>query len=408
MKLKRECALICHRCFIIFSLILFAGFIGCSSQPIKEASGKQKDKPVEQKPDPTTPKIAFIPFDFTKATGITKSKQALSAVAASMMKRESFQPFSIKNWMDKVYKRKALNIFEIIKGIKKSGIKIDYLCHGKIMQSGSKYGLILSLYSVKKKNIYSYYYRSFPKFKSIDKAANDIVVEMEKRLNSSNRSPYFPKSIFINNFNINFYAQSTLDKGKKKIISLDQLEIDKVIYNKNDHFFNEILLYNFHITRLFDVWNSNISNYIRKKPDIPSNIDYIISTNIDISKEFSKLIFKVKSKRRRRNILHYEYPLDNLNIDTLYSSMMENVKIIILSLLDTNERNQIGIVRMEKKFYSEPIFCEDFYISNREINDFILPAKTTNFTISSEKYKMFIYPFKLNMKIFKLEEYYLY
>ena len=54
------------------------------------------------KPNPSAPKIALIPFDFTFDVGGEKAKIALNEIAVSMLKSQGFQPYSLKEWINSI------------------------------------------------------------------------------------------------------------------------------------------------------------------------------------------------------------------------------------------------------------------------------------------------------------------
>ena len=158
---------------------------------------------------------------------------------------------------------------------------------------------------------------------------------------------------------------------------------------------------------MFTVWNSNIKKYIKESPLVPPKIDYILSADIDISKEISILKVNLKDNKKQKNIFSYKYPFRNLNSDELFKVMRENAKNIILGLLNYKEQKRVGVVKLGSIHNDKPIFCENYYLGKGCQDNLIFPAGTADIKIASNIYKIFISPFTINSKMWKTRNFFL-
>ncbi|MCP4133333.1 MAG: hypothetical protein GY754_20360 [bacterium] len=392
--------------FIFLSLLVVFSINVMSCKTIGGLFGGSESEEAaedEEEEGPPVPVVGLIPFDFTVSTGPGLANQALSETALAMVDRKTFKPASLREWMKENFNGgTARNIPEIVERAVQTDIKIDFVCHGKIFKSGSKYGVLISLYPVKPGIEPSYYYRSFPNFNTIMSVANEMVAEMETRA-TSKAKPFFNKSIFIENFNINFYTFTNLSSGERTIIPIPYITIDGNSYKSDNHFYNELLVYNFHITRLFTVWNSNMQDFTTEKPTITRDIDYVVSVDIDISKAISMLTVKVRGKKSKKTFT-FKYPFKSLELDELYKLMRENTKNIILKILNDYEQKQVGQIKLDSLNKYQSVFCENFYLGEGKQFNLIFPAGTADLSISDERYKIFISPFSVSNKVFNLED----
>ncbi|MCK4797161.1 MAG: hypothetical protein KAT05_07250, partial [Spirochaetes bacterium] len=338
------------------------------------------------KPNPSAPKIALIPFDFTFDVGGEKAKIALNEIAVSMLKSQGFQPYSLKEWINSNFEdKKSENIIDIVQKVKNYLLPVDFICHGIIFKSGNKYGLQIALYPINSKKTQSYYYRDFTNFYSINIVTDQIIQEMIKRSNSI-KKPIFDKNIYIKNFDINFSIYTKSKTGETQASDLPFIKVNGVEYKKDDNFFNELLLYNFHISRTFTVWNNNFKKYVKQNPVIPSGIDYIISGDIDISKKIITIALKVtdnkkwgrrSGQRERKVLFHKKYFIKNVNLNNLYNNMREFTKDIIINLIDIEEQKMIGEIKFDSYYGNDMFFCDDYYLGKGNQENLILPVNTS-------------------------------
>lgn len=385
---------------ILICTLTFANILSCSTT-LESATESKKGKSKDEIPGPT---IAFIPFEYSSELSAKKSKEVIQILAQTMLETKTFHPTSLKLWMNKIfYRKKAPNIQKITSFARSAEIPVDFICHGNIFKSGKLYGLSVSMYPIDSKLKPSYYLRYFSSLRALDDSCEEIVKEMVHR-GIEPPKPLFNKSIFIKKFDINFYTYTVLKSGEGALVPLPYLDVNNVSYKKTDHFFNEVLLYSLHSTRLVTAWNSNMKKYIRLRPSIPQNIDYVVSVKIDISEKGSRLTIKVKDNNKNSTVSSYKYAFKNLDLNKLHEVMIENSKNIILSVLNTKERKKVGVVNLNHIHQEHHIFCENYYLGNGSKKNLIFPTGGTNYLISNQMYKMYITPFGINEKIFKLED----
>ena len=375
----------------------------------KDIEMKQQAKVADYKT--SNLKVAFIPFDYTSEVEEIAAKVAVNELAISMILNNAFQPYSIKEWLDETYKnRKERNIMTIVNKAQEINLPVDYICHGIIFKAGTKYGIKVSLYPLDKEKFPSYYYRDFVNFYSLKKIADKIVIEMTKR-SESKKGPLFARKIFINKFNIKFTKREKNKKGGFLEQDVDYIKVNQITYKKTDTFFNELLLYNFHISKIFDIENNNMHEYVDQKPYIitpeselevvdrnskkkqevldkdseEAKIDYIISGDVEIIKEGikkpkTKFTIKVTNNNIRNfKVLFYkEYYFDSLNLDSLYQNMREYSKHIMLTLLNSEERKKVGEVSIDSYYGSDEMFINDTYLGWGDQPNLLLPLDVSD------------------------------
>ena len=221
-----------YKLFIFLFSILFFCSVNIFTQSIEDLIKEKKQG------KPSGPKIAIIPFDFTFEVGEKKAEIAANEIAANMIKNNKLQPFSLKEWIDNNYKKgKAANINSIVKKASRSKIPVDFICHGIIFKSGSKYGLKIALYPINTKRPSSYYFRSFSNFYSINNTANQIVQEIAERAGSF-KTPLIKKNIYIKNFDVKFSLHTKSKSGDIQISNIPFIKLNNVEYKKEDKFIN--------------------------------------------------------------------------------------------------------------------------------------------------------------------------
>ena len=376
----------------------------------KDIAKKQQE--TAEKYEASNLKVAFIPFDYSSEVDEGASEIAINELAIAMILNNAFQPYSIKEWLDETYKNNsAKNVMAIVEKAQEVKLPVDYICHGIIFKSGTKYGIKVSLYPLNKEKFPTYYYRDFLNFYSLKKIADKIVIEMIKRSDST-KGPLFARKIFINRFNLKFTERVKNSKGEFKDYNLDTIDVNRITYNKNDNFFNELLLYNFHISKIFDIENNNMHEYVDQNPYIiipesenevvdrstkkkqevldkdseEAKIDYIISGDVEIIKEGklkkpkTKFTIKVTNNNiRNYKVLFYkEYYFDNLNLDSLYQNMREYSKHIMLTLLDSEEQKKVGEVSIDSYYGSDEMFINDTYLGWGDQPNLLLPLDVSD------------------------------
>ena len=376
----------------------------------KAAEEKNKDEDKEKdKKKPQQLRIGIIPFDFSFETGQKSGDDAVQALSSSMIKRESYKPYSLKLWLaEDVNKVKAVNVQQIISRAKATDIAIDSICHGKIFKVSDEYGLYVELYPLIPGIEPTYYFRSFFNYSSLYNAAEEIVAEMENRAHVP-RKTAFSKKIYVKNFNINFYSFSDLQKkGEGSIIQIPYLNVDGTSYKTDDTFFSSMLLYHIHTSRLFKVWNNSMKEHIQPKPAIPSDMDVIISIDLDISRSVSMLTVHVNDLRRKNSPeFKYQYPFKSMNMHDINDSFRENVRIIVMHLLNDEEKKYFGVVNLDSIGKQKAVFCEGYFLGYGKQRNLLLPSGSSDFEVAGYKYKIFVSPFTVTDQIYDVRDSYL-
>ncbi|HNX60693.1 MAG TPA: hypothetical protein PKK43_16435, partial [Spirochaetota bacterium] len=182
-----------------------------ASETLDEFQDKQPKKKKK------TYKIALIPFDYSLEVGQEKATAANKALASTFISRKSFEPSSMRIWLnDNFGARAAENNDEIIDRAKSAAIPVDFICHGKIYKMGGDFVISVAVYHLAQTILPTYYYRSFASFNSLSDALTEIVSEMEVRCDSPDKS-LFKKSIYVKKPTVTMYSYSKLDNNKNEV-----------------------------------------------------------------------------------------------------------------------------------------------------------------------------------------------
>src|SRR4030042_6903854 len=152
----------------------------------KKINLKKADDPQNKQEGPV---IAMLPFDYTYDVGKKKAESVFNETALSLISTGKFQVYSAKGWFDESFLKRSnekkqdipKNIDEIAEKAKKDFLPMDYLCRGFVFKSGLSFGIRITLYSIKDKNI-NYYYRTIDAFNNFDKITDQIACEISERL----------------------------------------------------------------------------------------------------------------------------------------------------------------------------------------------------------------------------------
>jgi hypothetical protein len=368
----------------------------------------QEPEQKEQKKGPQKLRVGFIPFDFSFDTGPASGKDAVQALAASMIQRGSFKPVSLKYWLsEEVNKVTAVNIQQIMERARATDIPIDSISFGRVFKAGGEYGLYVEIYPLIPGLEPTYYLRSFSNYSALPKIASEVVAEMEARAFMP-RKPLFPKKIYVKSFNMNYYTYTNLRKGEGSIIQIPYLNVDGTSYKTEDNFFSSVLVYHLHSTRLFTVWNNNIKQYVQRVPAIPGNIDYILDIDMDISRTVNMLTVRVAENHTKNMLIFkYQYPFRSLEMQALNEAFRENVKIIVLHLLSDEEKKLFGVVNLDSIGRQKPVFCENYFLGYGRQYNLLFPSGASDLEVDGIKYKIFVSPFTMNNQIYDTRESYL-
>lgn len=333
----------------------------------------------EEKQEPSGEKVAFLPFEHSYGISEEYAANASNEIVYYMLESKKFQPVSLKEWADEKFKDQAgKSVPNLLERARYFKIGADYICHGHVFRSGKSYGLKVALYPLDKSKAPSYYYRSFNNYRNLKYIAVQIVDEMIKRAQSPN-PPIMDKKIFIRNFYIDYSLYSTSSSGKTTVSKLPFFLYKGVELRREDHFFHELLLYNFHTFRIFEVWNNNMSIYTNPDLIVPKghNFDYFIDGEINISKERSFLSLIVQDGKSKKVLFTNKYFLESLDLDYLSDMMRSCTRDITYRLLNEDDEELIGKVNLEGYYGDEALFCDDFYIGKGNQSGLLLPVGMT-------------------------------
>ncbi|MBN1699682.1 MAG: hypothetical protein JW881_19355 [Spirochaetales bacterium] len=360
-----------------------------------------------------TPKIAFIPFEYTTAVGEEIAWETVKCMAQTMHEQKIFEPFSIREWLDSAYKEdKAENVATIIKRIKEAGFEVDFLCHGIVFKINNKTGLKITIYPLDDSLGTTYYMRFF-KNSTTDvkktrpallKACKDIAEEISLRYDG--KHDYLAgKNIYIKRSNIYLIYYTEVEATKTPILTqVNYTKLNGTDIMKSDHFFHELLLYSFHTTGLFKTGNDNMGDYLYEYPLVSDDYDYVVNTDILLSKSLNVLMVSVMDNKSGELIISYNYPFVDFTLESLAAIMRKNSFIIALSILSEKEKLQVGLAEIPVGNGNNQVYCNDYYLGTESQDNLLLPFGENNIRIGNGLYKMFVLPYTKNNQYWSMDD----
>jgi hypothetical protein len=359
------------------------------------------------------PKIAFMPFENTMATGPNFAEDVRNALGAAMKKKKVFDARSWDDWLDEKYSKvKAAKIEDIISRAKQMKFAMKYVCYGTVFKIDYRYGVKLTLYSMDDAVKDSQYLRYFTfvqddensKKRALTEMSEQIVDEMKQRAVNPKKS-LLNKTIYVSRFTFNLIQTKELKATGDKIITPEtMLEINGTEYSNDDRFFHELLAYRLHTTGLFNVKCDDINNYVQQEPVKPKDTDYIVSGNVFIEKNFCILLINIKDGKTDELLSSYKYPFNGMQVEILDSVIRKNAFITGITILDAKEREKVGSASILVKKTNTNIFCNNYYLGMNDQTDMLLPFGENDIRIDEKMYKMFVLPYSKNEQYWEIDD----
>ena len=213
----------------------------------------------------------------------------------------------------------------------------------------------------------------------LPKIALQIADEMKSR-GFDQKQSLTKKKILINNFDLNYLIYSKSETGEINISPLPFIKLAGMEYKKED-FFNELMLYNFYISRIFNVYNNNIRSYTQNTKYGPTiSYDYTINTSLNLSKEIKQITIEVLDSKNQQ-VFSNDYRFEKLNLSDLYNEMRKWVKDITLTLLSDDELKLAGEVALNSLYSNEDIFLDGFYLGRGDQKNLLVPTSANTVKI---------------------------
>jgi hypothetical protein len=347
----------------------------------KKLEDAQKKKE-EKLPKPKGPVVGFIPFNYTYAVGEEKALKATNEIIVAMVKSQVFTPTSLKKWFDTRFKDgEGADIHNMIDQMVKFKVPAEYVCHGDIFKSGNEYGIRIGLFPVgKPKQAATYYYRSFTNFNEMPNIAFQIMEEIKSR-GVEPVSPLLNKKILINTFDLNYLIYTISETGETNISPLPFIALEGMEYKKED-FFNNLMLYNFGISRIYHAYTNNIKDYTqntRHKPTIA--YDYIVNSSLRISSKLKTCTIVVTDGKGDNVLFEKVYRFDKLQLTDFYNETRKWVKDITIALLSPDELKKVGEVSIDGKYSDDSVYLDEFYLGNGDQKNLLVPINADKIKI---------------------------
>lgn len=378
---------------IIFLITIYLHGESSENQQNTEAKSAAVDGAEELMAKNDSPVVALIPVDFSTDIGNEKADIVFNELAVSLLNSGTFQPMSLKKWLNARYGTdKAEHTAEIIdRGIRER-LPIQYMCHSRVYKIGINYIIQAAMYPMQKNSIPTYYYRSFTNFYNVRQYTDEIVNEMIARSKVINY-PLFDKVIYVDDFTLNLSQTTRSKSGATETTEIPFIKIDNVEYKPEDTIFDDLFMYNLHISNLFTVQNNNLSHYTVNVETVDDNIDYIVTGSLDLNKNKFILSLTVKEirikeektrSRRRKEVsktVHTiselftrRYELKNLKNDYLNKVFPNFINDLVKGMLTCEELNRTATLDIDSHYGCESIYLDDYYISKRNKHNLIVSA----------------------------------
>jgi hypothetical protein len=148
-----------------------------------------------------------------------------------------------------------------------------------------------------------------------------------------------------------------------------------VDYKEGDNFFNFLLIYSLHQSRLFNLRSRVINgDSFDASGTIPGDVDYVISSNILICESDTIWVTRITERKSGNVVSEYEYPFPSLNFFDFNAAMKKNALMIAHLILDEKEMKQIGLVDTKIGAGQRPIFSDGYYLGQGDQLDVLQPV----------------------------------
>ena len=326
---------------------------------------------------PNIPSVGVLPF--TQYSGIPSgtAEKLRTITIKQMINQKMFRPFSAEKWLGSVFgRRKSRSVKQIIYLVKDNYVPLDYLIDGNIFRVGHQFGVRFSLYAIHNPSRTTYYFRIIDNLSHLRLLVDSILNEIKNRYKRHEVLPFIPKSFFINPPQLHYYLYSTMENGDFAFSPVPFLEVNKVDYLTSDNYFQDLLVYWFHFTRLATVDFCDIPLYVKSSQSTDRRDDFVVNSSIKMTNQLCLASFSVISGESGSEILSFELPFHNIDMKTINAVIREAVRIIVYSTLSEKERRGVGIVDSldTKSWFDEnaSFYVDDFY-AGASLTDAILP-----------------------------------
>lgn len=368
-------------------ILITGGFLFCLNLIAQEAPGEVEDRP-------EIPNVGLLPFNYSYGVGEKAGNDALVKLAEMMFMGHTFDPFRInaEGILAEFNMEKGKNIEQIVGLALDLGMPLDFICHGTIYKCGKYYCLFVAMFPTLSDFYYSFYYRYYLSESELERVCREIVAEMNERVIRFREIEHLMnKTIYVDNTVPTLFVSSRTQDGGTKLDRWNLAKVNNVDYKEVDSFFNTMLIYNFHQARMYNLKVNLIPDeYLEDDPEIPREVDYIVSSDIVISEFYTILRTKVTERKGDKLLGVFDFPFERLNFLDLRTASKKAVMMITQSLLNETEQKGVGIIDLKLSGSSRPVFVESYFVGMGNQQDVLQPVGLVTLRVDNNSVLKFV------------------
>ncbi len=319
------------------------------------------------------PAIAISLPEIGPGVDASLAGEIIDGLTEDFIRNSLFRPFSIQQWLDTVYDKRAQNVVDLVKRLAYEEFPLDWVMTSSFRNVRGENLVRLGFYNLKAPTAPIYFFRSFTDLSQWWEALPVLKQEMALRFDSP-ASPCFTSSVYVEAVPVKLFLYSELSTGEFEFIPVSLLHMGDFDFREDEDFLKDIITYEFHSSQLLGVVADDLIPYHREAGASPC--EYTIRGELRISEEVQLLVLSLYRNRSRRasRIFEYQVPLEGISLSSLRLGVRQLANMVYEQLLSEKELQLVSFQDLDFHAYGSELFYNNFYIGDPIQPRFCLPA----------------------------------
>ncbi|WP_026245184.1 hypothetical protein [Alkalispirochaeta alkalica] len=216
-------------------------------------------------------------------------------------------------------------------------------------------------------------------------AMADMFAELVLRIDEE-REPrnLFHSTIYVNPLELSFFHLTTLECGEFEFSPVPFLSLDGADYRRQDDHIRDLLGYGLHLGGLVRAEIGDMDGVVRENLSQRGVGDYSVDGKLKLSERLTILETTLMNNRTGREVMHYVFPLESLDLVYLQERLRDVSRLLILATVPFEARLQVGALRPQSRdhFPEEAhIYFQGYHLGRGDLSGQLLPAGLNIFRI---------------------------